>query len=68
VECRTRRPRVPEARLADGGCGLRRLQLRVDVDGGLHHRLLCRRRSGDEACVPAAQHDGLLVVRAADAD
>ena len=39
----------------------------VDVRGRLHRRLLCSRRQDHEACVPAAEHDRLLVVRPAAA-
>ena len=55
-------------KLEDGSRRGRRLQLRVDVRRGLHRGVLRRRRQGDEAGVPAAEHDGLLIVRPADAD
>ena len=55
-------------RVEDGGGGRRRLQLRVDVGRRLHRRVLRGGRQGHEAGVPAAEHDGLLLVRAADAD
>ena len=40
----------------------------VDVGSRLHRRVLRSGRQRDEAGVPAAQHDGLLLVRTADAD
>ena len=40
----------------------------LDVGRRLHRRVLRSRRQGHEAGVPAAEHDRLLVVRAADAD
>ena len=55
-------------RLEDRRSRRGRLQLRVDVGGRLHRRVLRGRRQGHEAGVPAAEHDRLLVVRAADAD
>ena len=55
-------------RLEDGGGRRGRLQLRVDVGGRLHRRVLRGRRQRHEAGLPAAEHDGLLVVRTADAD
>ena len=55
-------------RLEDGGGRRGRLLVRVDVGGRLHRRVLRGRRQRHEAGVPAAQHDGLLVVRPADAD
>ena len=55
-------------RLEDGGGRRGRLQLRVDVGGRLHRRVLRGRRQRHQAGLPAAEHDRLLVVRAADAD
>ena len=46
VERRPGRHRLQPARVADGGGGLRRLQLRLDVDRGLHRRVLRRGRPG----------------------
>ena len=42
-----------------------RLQLRLDVCGGHHCRLLRHRRQDHEACVPAAQHHRLRLLRPA---
>ena len=62
------RGRLQAARLAERGRDRRRLQLRVDVVRGPHRRVLRRGRQDQQAGVPAAQHDGLLVVRAAAAE
>ena len=53
--------------LEEGRGRRRRLQLRLDVGGGLHRRVLRGGRPGHQAGLPAAEHDRLLVVRAADA-
>ena len=55
VERRPRRPRLQQARLEDGGGRRGRLQLRVDVGGGLHRRVLRGRRQRHEAGLPAAR-------------
>ena len=46
---------------------VRRLQLRLDLDGRLHRGVLRRGRPDHQAGLPAAEHDGLLVLRSADA-
>ena len=61
VERGHRRDRLQEARLAEGRDHHGRLQLRLDVRGRHHRRLLRDRRQDHEARVPAAQHDRLLV-------
>ena len=69
VERRSRRSRVQQARLAKTAAVVADdYQLRVDVCGGLHRRVLRGRRQRDQAGLPAAEHDGLLVVCTADAD
>ena len=68
VERRPRRSRLPQAEVAERSGGRGRLQLRLDVGRRVHRRVLCRRREGLQARVPAAQHDRLLVVCPADAD
>ena len=67
VERRHRRDPLQEVGLAKRRGDHGRLQLRVDVRGRLHRRLLCGRRQDHEACVPAAEHDRLLLVRPAAA-
>ena len=67
VERRARRPPVQRGGLAHGRGDRRRLQLRLDVGGGVHRRLLRRRRRRRPARVPAARHDRLLVVHPAAA-
>ena len=67
VERRHRRDRLQEARLAEGRDHHGRLQLRLDVRGRHHRRLLRDRRRDHEARVPAAEHDRLLVLRPAAA-
>ena len=52
---------LQEARLAEGRDHHGRLQLRLDVRGRHHRRLLRDRRRDHEARVPAAEHDRLLV-------
>ena len=59
--------RLQEARLAYGRAHRGRLQLPVDVSRRHHRRLLRSRRQDHEAGVPAAEHDGLLVVHPAAA-
>ncbi len=65
VERRPRRPRLQQAALENRGGHLRRLQLRLDVHGRIHRRLLRGRRTGHQADLPTAEHHGLLVLRAA---
>ena len=68
VERRSRRPRVQQARLEDGSGHPGQLQLRLDVGGRLHRRVLRRRRQRGAAGQPAAQHDRLLDLRPAAQD
>ena len=59
--------RLQQARLEDRRGRGRRLQLRLDVGSRVHRGVLRGGRPGHEADLPAAEHDRLLVLRAADA-
>ena len=67
MERRHGRDRLQEARLAQGSDHHGRLQLRHRVRGRHDRGLLCSRRQDHEARVPAAEHDGLQLLRLAAA-